>query len=130
MEGVAVSEPWSEVLAELKVIRAYMERSNAALARTESIPTQAAALKRADAAKAMGISRRKLEQLIAAGKVRTAEDPHLVPIAEVKRYCTPKMPKQRKPSVGHRVRTREALDSQSDDAWAEMRRNLRSRAGK
>lgn len=121
-----MSEPWSEVLAELKVIRAYMERSNAALARTESIPAQSAALKRADAAKAMGISRRKLEQLIAAGKVRTAEDAHLVPVAEVKRYCAPKMPKQRRPAVGHRARMKH-VDGQSDEAWELATKALRER---
>ena len=82
------------------------------------------AVKRTQAAKLMGVSLRKLGALISAKKIRTTEDPHLVPMSEVRRYCAPKSPRQRKPSVGHRARIRHD-DGQSDEAIAEMRRRLR-----
>lgn len=83
------------------------------------------ALKRRDAAAAMGISLSKLEKLIARGKVRTASgDHHLVPMSEVRRYCAPKASRERSPAVGHRARLRN-VDGQSDEAIDEMKRALR-----
>lgn len=106
----------SATLAQLRaVIREEISRLPA---------TEPHALKRTAAAKAMGISTGKLDGLIASGKVRTAEDPRLVPMSEVKRYCAPKTPRQRRRLGGHRVRR--TVDGQSDEAWAEMKRKLRS----
>lgn len=82
------------------------------------------ALKRSAAAKAMGISVRKLEQLIIAGKVSTAEDVRLVPMSEVKRYCAPKAKRQRRRLGGHRLRR--TVDGQSDEAIADMKRALKA----
>lgn len=103
-----------DIMRELRALRAYLEE----------LRTERHALKRAEAARAMGISRRKLEKLIAAGKVRTAEDPHLVPVAEVKRYCAPKTPRGR-----NRAGRRPALviDETSPEAVAAMKRELRRR---
>jgi len=108
----------SVILAELLAIRADI----AAL--REQQRTERHALKRAAAAVAMGISRRKLEKLIATGKVRTASDEHLVPLSEVRRYCAPKTPRQRKPAVGYRARMRN-VDSQSDEAFELATKALR-----
>lgn len=87
------------------------------------------ALRRREAARAMGVSLSKLEKLIKRGKVRTSDDAHLVPMSEVRRYCAPKTKRARKPSVGHRVRNRH-VDGQSDEAVAELRQRLRAKAAR
>lgn len=89
-----------------------------------TLAPQPVAVKRADAARLMGISVTKLDALIRTKKIRTAEDSHLVPMAEIRRYCAPKAPRQRKPAVGHRARR--SVDGQSDEAIAEMKRALRA----
>jgi hypothetical protein len=84
---------------------------------------EAQAVKRSVAAKLMGIGGTKLDELIAAGKVRTAVDVKLVPMSEVKRYCAPKAPRGRasgrKPSL--------VIDETSAEAVAAMKRDLRRR---
>lgn len=86
------------------------------------------AVKRSEAARLMGVRPRKLEALIASGKVATAaEDVRLVPMAEIRRYCAPKVARQRKPSVGVRASRRPAVDTQSEEAIAELKARLRSK---
>lgn len=106
-------------LANLAAIVARMDAKLDALGSTPA----PVAVKRSVAAKMMGISTRKLEQLITAGKVRTTEDTRLVPVAEVKRYCAPKAPRQRRRLGGHRVRR--TTDGQSDEAIEAARRAMR-----
>lgn len=66
----------------------------------------AKALTRRQAEKAMGVGRSKLQALIASGDIKTVKDnPRLVPVSEVERYCQPRRqkPKRRvvvKPAVG------------------------------
>lgn len=107
--------------ATLDSIAAVLERITARLDAREA--AQPVALKRSAAAKAMGVSSRKLEQLIVAGKVATAEDVRLVPMSEIRRYCAPKTKRQRRRLGGHRLRR--TVDGQSDEAIAEMKRSLR-----
>jgi hypothetical protein len=85
------------------------------------------ALKRAQAAQAMSVSVSKLDALVRTGKVRTAEDSHLIPMAEIRRYCAPKVKRERRPAVGHRARMK-AADGQSDDAIAAARELITSKA--
>jgi hypothetical protein len=107
---------------DAETVRAVVrEELRAALSETR---TERHALKRADAAKAMGISVSKLDSLVRTGKVRTAEDSHLIPVAEVKRYCAPKTRRKRKPAIGHRARMKH-IDAQSDEAWGEASRRVK-----
>lgn len=105
------------IFAELKRISARLETV---------LAPEPKAVKRREAARLMGIGVTKLDQLIAAKKVHTTEDARLVPMSEVRRYCEPKTPRQRKPSVGHRVRNKH-IDQQSDEAIADMKRALRAK---
>lgn len=89
---------------------------------------QPVAVKRAVAAQLCGIGVSKLDALIRAGKIRTAEDSHLVPMSEVRRYCAPKQKRERKPAVGHRARQKKHLDAQSDEAWDSVTQRVRGRA--
>ena len=107
----------SEVVARLARIEAQLER----LATTPA----PVAVKRSVAAKMMGVSLPKLVRLIAAGKVKTADDEHLIPVAEVRRYCAPKASRQRKAALGYRARQKH-VDGQSEEAITEMRRRLRA----
>jgi len=76
------------LLAEVRALHAKVD---AALARQA---TSEGAMRRRDAAKAMGLSLTKLEGLIRSGKVKTAVDVHLIPLSEVRRYCAPKTPRR------------------------------------
>jgi hypothetical protein len=99
--------------------------------RLEQLATTPApvAVKRAVAAKMMGIGVTKLDALVREGKVRHAEeDAHLIPVAEVKRYCAPKTKRQRRPSVGVRALRLKHNDAQSDEAIEEARRLVRAKA--
>ncbi len=94
-------------------------------AKVDAIGTAApVAVKRREAARLMGVSLPKLEKLIAKGAVKTTEDVHLVPMAEVRRYCAPKSPRKRKPSVGYR--RSKHVEGQGEEAIAEMKRALRA----
>jgi hypothetical protein len=108
-------------------IAAALARIEARLDRLATTPAPVA-VKRAVAAKMMGIGVTKLDALVREGKIRTAEDSHLVPVAEVKRYCAPKAPRTRRPAVGHRARRKLNVDTQSDEAWDEASRRLRAKA--
>lgn len=71
-----------------RVIREEMGRSSA---------TNAKALTRRQAERAMGIGRSKLQDLIAEGAIKTVKDnPRLVPASEVERYCQPRRQKPRR----------------------------------
>jgi hypothetical protein len=49
------------------------------------------AYNRRDAARMLGVSRRKLEGLITSGAIKTAAgDPHLIPTSEIRRYVAPR----------------------------------------
>lgn len=111
----------AEMLAELRRIH---ERLDALTRPAEVSPV---AVKRKDAARLLGISLRKLELLIVAGRLRTAEDVRLIPMAEVKRYCAPKAKRQRRRLGGHRVRR--SNDGQSDEALDALKARLRAKAG-
>lgn len=111
-------------MTELEAIFAQLRQIVSRLDSLDNTP--AVALKRAEAAKAMSMSRRKLEQLIAAGKIRTADDAHLVPMSEVRRYCAPKLKRKRAPAIGHRARAKH-VDGQGEEAIAEMKRAVRAR---
>lgn len=106
------------ILSELRALRSQLGKLSGA---------EPHALKRTEAARAIGISRRKLDQLIDDGKIKTADDVHLVPMVEVRRYCTPKAPRQRKPAVGQRAR-RAPVEAQSDMALSDLRQRLRAKA--
>lgn len=110
----------AEILSMLEAIRRD-------LAKLSEQTAQPVAVRRAVAAKMMGVSRRKLEQLISGGRVRTAQDAHLVPMAEIKRYCAPKVKRERRPAVGHRARQR-YVDGQSDEALDLATRAIRTKA--
>lgn len=75
-----------ELLAECRAMLRQLLEAQAA--------NSAHAVRRAEAAKLMGVSRTKLEALIRDGKVRTAVDVHLVPMSEVRRYCAPRQPRK------------------------------------
>lgn len=118
----------SSAASELRSIRKGLDKLRAevraALAAQAPAPPPNGAVKRAVAAKMMGIGSTKLDLLIKAGKVATAEDKTLVPIAEVKRYCAPKPKRERRPAVGHRARMKH-VDGQSDEAIDAARTAMR-----
>jgi len=103
-----------------------LRRINARLDALGGAAREPVAVKRREAARLMGISIRKLELLLVGGKVRTTEDPRLVPMAEVKRYCAPKAKRKRRPAVGYRARLKN-VDGQGDEAIEQARRAMRSR---
>ncbi len=118
----------STTAAELRSIRKGLDKLRAevrALLEVRGETAQFGAVKRSVAAKMMGIGTTKLDELIAAGKVSTAEDERLVPLSEVRRYCAPKAKRQRRPSVGLRA-MRKHVDTQGDEAIAEMKRALKA----
>lgn len=115
----------AEMTRELRALRKGLDRMREEL-RAQATPVQA--LKRAEAAKAMGVSVGKLDGLIRDGKVRTTDDAHLIPMAEVRRYCAPKTKRKRRPAIGHRARRKLNIDTQSDEAWDEASKRLHEKA--
>jgi hypothetical protein len=69
-------------------------RADIAAMRQDQLGGRDGAVKRRLAAKMMGIGLSKLEALIRDGEIRTAVDRHLVPLSEVRRYCSPKQPRR------------------------------------
>lgn len=107
---------------EQRSLRKGLDRMREEL-RAQAVPAHA--LKRAEAAKAMGVSISKLDALVRVGKVRTADDVHLIPMSEVRRYTAPKQRRQRRPAVGHRARQRR-VDTQSDEAWDDVTQRVKA----
>lgn len=67
------------------------------LGQLRPVATNAKALTRRQAEKAMGVGRSKLQELIASGAIKTVKDnPRLVPSSEVERYCQPRRQKPRR----------------------------------
>lgn len=83
-------------------------------------PANTKALTRRQAEKAMGVGRSKLQELIAAGTVKTVKDnPRLVPTSEVERYCQPRRQKPRRRAVS---RPPPQGDQDFDSLDADLRR--------
>lgn len=117
-----------DVARELRSIRKGLDKLREEMRAQNAAPTRDGAVKRAVAAKMMGVGLTKLDALIRAGRVATAQDSHLIPLAEVRRFCAPKPKRERKPAVGHRARMKH-VDGTSDEAWDSATRRLRSKAG-
>ncbi len=84
-----------EILAELRALRNGIARLRKDFEANATATTgRDGAVKRRAAAKMMGVSLTKLEALIRDGEIRTAVDRHLVPLSEVRRYCSPKQPRR------------------------------------
>lgn len=67
------------------------------LAKRGPATVNAKALTRRQAERALGVGRTKLQELIAAGELKTVKDnPRLVPASEVERYCQPRRQKPRR----------------------------------
>jgi hypothetical protein len=109
------------ILTELRAVRAELKR----LAEREA-GSAPVAVKRSVAAKMLGVGLTKLDALVREGKLKTAEDSHLIPVVELRRYAAPKTPRKRKPAVGHRARMKH-VDGTSDEAWAAVLK--RAKAG-
>lgn len=115
------------IATELASIRKGLDALRAEMrAVAEASPPRDGAAKRQQAARMMGVSVSKLDALVRENKVRTADDAHLIPMAEIRRYCAPKVKRERKPAVGHRARMKH-VDAQSDDAIAAAKETIRSR---
>lgn len=112
--------------AELRIMKALDKLRAEVRSALAAVQPAVGAVKRSVAARLMGVSSSKLDTLIKLGKVRTADDRTLVPIAEVKRYTAPKAKRQRRPSVGHRARMKH-VDGQSDEALADATKAIRER---
>lgn len=82
---------WRELLTDIvkEAVREELGHAGAA--------SNAKALTRRQAEKAMGVGRSKLQDLIATGAIKTVQDnPRLVPASEVARYCQPRRQKPRR----------------------------------
>jgi hypothetical protein len=108
--SAALAKELRALRRELAKLRRDVEARDAAVAGRDG------AVKRRVAAKMMGVGLTKLEALIRDGEVRTAVDRHLIPLAEVRRYCSPKTPRRapkrydRVPDAGDEARlVRESL---------------------
>lgn len=107
-----------QVLVELRALRE----------RIETVAVAPVAVKRSVAAKMLGIGVTKLDALVREGKLKTAEDSHLIPVAELRRYAAPKSPRKRKPAVGHRARAKH-IEAQSDEAWDLVTKRVKAGGG-
>lgn len=118
----------SPMARELRSLRKGLDklREEVRAVLAEAAPRDGA-VKRAVAAKLMGVSVGKLDTLVKKGKVATTEDTHLVPMAEVRRYCAPRPKRRHKPAIGHRARSRKRLAGQTDEAFDSARQMLRNR---
>lgn len=84
----AITKELRAMRRELAKLRRDFEAASAASAGRDG------AVKRRVAAKMMNVGLTKLEALIRDGEIRTAVDRHLIPLSEIRRYCSPKQPRR------------------------------------
>lgn len=114
------------ITRELRRLNKALDLQRAELrAVVEQLPPRDGAVKRVVAARLCGISPSKLDALVRAGKIRTTEDSHLVPMSEVRRFTAPKQKRQRKPAIGHRARMKH-VDAQGEEAWNDANRRVKA----
>lgn len=116
----------TDLARELRSIRKGLDRLREEMRAQSTAAPRDGAVKRAVAAKLMGVGLTKLAALVKVGTVATAQDTHLIPMAEVRRYCAPKPKRERRPAVGHRARMKH-VDGQSDEAWDDATKRLRTK---